>query len=359
MSKLAQAGDSRTASSSLARSCRDRHRLLERVRVQQLDAAHPRFERLTNRGGVAADHDRSTRDARNRRSQRREVLALAVASENHEQLLALGRQPFERGDGGADIGALAVVVILDAVDRRDQLQPMRLAGVASQCMHHRRQRTVDRARQAQSPPAHSSRCAVPRIASASTGIKSMHQQLRDSAPAALISCSSYARADARSPRPTPARRRRGRPRSRTRRRQVGASAPKVIRCRVFFAIAATDRRVQNLAILEAWAFDGLCLREDARLGSGVSLHRVVPVEMIIGDVQHGGGVATKRARRRQLESSRARAPRPRANRLSDEPRAQRVERSRTRCCRRPAPACPRLQSSTQRAGWSSSCRWCR
>ncbi len=43
-------------------------------------------------------------------------------------------------------------------------------------------------------------------------------------------------------------------------------------------------------------------REDARLGSGVTLQRVMPVEVIIGNVQHDGCVTRQRARGRQLKA---------------------------------------------------------
>jgi hypothetical protein len=86
---------------------------------------------------------------RQRRHQRREVLPLAVAAEDHHQALALGAESFERGHRGADIGALGVVVVLDVVDPCHQFDPVRLAAIGAQRMQHRRQRAADGARQRQ------------------------------------------------------------------------------------------------------------------------------------------------------------------------------------------------------------------
>ncbi len=49
-------------------------------------------------------------------------------------------------------------------------------------------------------------------------------------------------------------------------------------------------------------------REDARLRSSVGLQRVMPVKVIIGDIQHGRSVADKRARRSQLKARKLEHP---------------------------------------------------
>ena len=54
------------------------------------------------------------------------------------------------------------------------------------------------------------------------------------------------------------------------------------------------------------------LAEDARLGRGVGRHGAVPVEVVLRQVEHRGGVGLEALRRRRAGSSTARAPRPRA-----------------------------------------------
>ena len=55
----------------------------------------------------------------------------------------VGAQAVQRGDGRADVGALAVVEGLDAVDAGDGLDAVRLAAVFAQAVQHRRQRAAD------------------------------------------------------------------------------------------------------------------------------------------------------------------------------------------------------------------------
>jgi hypothetical protein len=71
-----------------------------------------------------------------RRGQRREVLALAVAAQDHTSLRSKPR-PVQRRDGGADVGALAVVEVLDVVDDGHRFDAVRLAAVFAQAVQHR------------------------------------------------------------------------------------------------------------------------------------------------------------------------------------------------------------------------------
>ena len=86
-------------------------------------------------------------------AQGREVLPLAIATQNHEQLLP-GLEPaaqtIQRRYAGAYIGALAVVDISHALFAGDRLQAMRLARIVGQRPQRRAQRQVNRRDQSQS-----------------------------------------------------------------------------------------------------------------------------------------------------------------------------------------------------------------
>ena len=69
-----------------------------------------------------------------------EVLPLAVAAEDHDQFATLGAEAVQRRDRGTDVGAFAVVEVLDATDAGDELQPVRLTRVFTQSVQHRRKR---------------------------------------------------------------------------------------------------------------------------------------------------------------------------------------------------------------------------
>ena len=92
------------------------HGLRQASRRRSLRRAADRGERRTDRRRIAADQHHRARMARQRRRERREVLPLAVAAEDHDQLATLGAEAVQRRDRGADVGALAVVEVLDAAD---------------------------------------------------------------------------------------------------------------------------------------------------------------------------------------------------------------------------------------------------
>jgi hypothetical protein len=93
-------------------------------------------ERFTDQRRVAADQDDGPRVPPHDRCERREVLALADAARDQHAAFAEARQ---RGDGGADVRAFAVVVVLDVVDHRDQPAAVRAGFEIAQPAQHRRE----------------------------------------------------------------------------------------------------------------------------------------------------------------------------------------------------------------------------
>src|SRR5260370_1281966 len=81
--------------------------------------------------GVAADQHGRAHMARHGRDQRREILALAVATQDDHDAVVRA-QAGQRGHGGAHVRALAVVVVLHAVDAANGLDAVRLAPVLTQ-----------------------------------------------------------------------------------------------------------------------------------------------------------------------------------------------------------------------------------
>ena len=319
-----EAGAGRRQQHGIAASRRPRRRLHRfRQRVAQSISSTParasaaRIARASRPISTTARAWRATGAA-----QRREVLALAVAAGDQDQLAALVAQAVQRGDGGADVGALAVVVVLDAVDAsRPARQRCGSASIVAQRVQHRRERQRRSRAPAQARPAHSARCAAAdpqrigrhqpvqvdlgggrtaarRRLPTSSGSA---QRLRPSQP-----CHAAVVAPGRSVRPASARRRR----SVTHGRLCGA------------AIAATMRIVAVQHAHGAW-------REDARLARG-RRHRAVPVEVILAHVEHGRGVARERSSVVcQLEAGQLEHPDLRAAQSASSRVAQRVERRRT------------------------------
>jgi hypothetical protein len=112
--------------------------------VEVPDAANPRPRspiatlRLGEARRVAADQQHRTRMPRQRCDERREVLPLAVAAQDDHQprRREVGAQALQRGHGGADVGALAVVKGLHIAHAAHQLHPVRLALVLAQAVQH-------------------------------------------------------------------------------------------------------------------------------------------------------------------------------------------------------------------------------
>src|SRR3954468_3724940 len=128
MSKLAQAGGSNNASPGRAKRARAPARTrtargaLDRLVEARAALAREAREGALDERRVAPDQQHMRRVARDRLAQRREVLPLAVAAEDQHGALAEAAQ---RGDGGADVGALGIVVPLDCAAARHELEPVR------------------------------------------------------------------------------------------------------------------------------------------------------------------------------------------------------------------------------------------
>src|SRR5690606_35003462 len=115
-------------------------RLVEAAGAQDLDARG--IDRLGDALRVAPDqHDAACAMAHGV-GERREVLPLAVAT---------GDQPagtpdaLDRRDGGGNVRALAVVVVLDAFEYAEQLAAVRLATIVPQAVQHPGHGHADRA----------------------------------------------------------------------------------------------------------------------------------------------------------------------------------------------------------------------
>ena len=76
-----------------------------------------------------------------------ESLALLPGRLENQPVLA---ESIQRRNGGTDVGALAVVHVLDSADRRDPLHAVRSAPVRAQGVQQRTQRTADGACQRRS-----------------------------------------------------------------------------------------------------------------------------------------------------------------------------------------------------------------
>ncbi len=106
----------------------DAHRFVHVARLQQRLAAA--LQRMLDQRRIAPDQHRGARMLRHRCFQRRKILSLAVAAEDDHSGFA---QALQRRFGGADVGALGVVVIGDTRDLCDFLHAMRQALKGAQC----------------------------------------------------------------------------------------------------------------------------------------------------------------------------------------------------------------------------------
>ncbi len=298
MSRLAQAG-------------RQQHRVA-RARLRggpadggrQVVAALPRRRRWRRSAASIAAASRPisatrARVARHRRGERREVLPLAVAAEDQHQPAAggaVGAQAVERGDGGADVGALAVVVEVDAVDAGDEGDAVRLAAVLAQAVQHRRERAADGVGQRQ----RGERVGGV-VAAAHAQRLGGHQALQRGAPRRR-----RRRAGAAPPRPparAPARPCRGRRRGRSRRHGAARRGRSARPARgAGFAARRAARRDATGSAGAARRLDRRVVAvddhhrpraPDARLGGGVGVEAAVPVEVVLRDVEQRRRVGSK------------------------------------------------------------------
>ncbi|EWS52514.1 hypothetical protein X551_04699 [Methylibium sp. T29] len=250
--------------------------------------------------------------ARHRRDQRREVLALAVAAEDHHQLgrRLVGAQTLERGHRGADVGALAVVVGLDAPDRGDEIHAVRLAAVLAQAVQHRRQRPADGGGQRQ----RGQRIGGV-VAAADAQRVGRHQALQVDllvlgvALAALDRLVGLQRAHqpghaVLDHQPVVA----------GALRRVEPEADHLARQRLREAAFLRQWRRDHGLDLHVVAVDhhraapGVGRAVDARLRRGIGRHRAVPVEVVLRDVQHHRGVRHEAAHAVELEARQLQHP---------------------------------------------------
>ncbi len=292
-------------------------RFRQRGRSQDRIRRAASSDRPFDERGVATDQHHRARRARQRARQRREILALAIAAEDDCQAQPLGGQAVEGGDGGADIGSLAVVVVVHTADGGDQLHPVRLASVAAQRVQHRRQRAADRPRQRQ-------RCE--RVAGVVPAAD--RQRVRRHQP---MNVELLRRRFLRAFGPSPAM---------AVRQVLGVSEPGdpvvgqqtvLVRLRRWLQAEGHDRRglSGHHRHRRVVAIEHLhsARREDARLGPDVGIETAMPVEVVLRDVQHRGRVAGQRARGRQLEARQLQHP-GLGQAILAQALAQRVERRR-------------------------------
>src|SRR5882724_409338 len=122
-----------------------RHRLVHGCGAPDRDAGTR--DRRIDQGRVAADQHQCARRAFHGVSQRGEVLPLAVASGDENQFCVALREPGERSNGRADVGALGIVVPAHPVRFPDQLDAMREPLELAQRPDQRLERQTERAAQ--------------------------------------------------------------------------------------------------------------------------------------------------------------------------------------------------------------------
>eukprot|EP01022_Parablepharisma_sp_SALTPOND_P026954 TRINITY_DN652_c1_g3_i1.p2 TRINITY_DN652_c1_g3~~TRINITY_DN652_c1_g3_i1.p2 ORF type:complete len:1102 (+),score=458.93 TRINITY_DN652_c1_g3_i1:51019-54324(+) len=276
------------------------HGLLQAGAIDQLDTAVG--QRRADGRGVASDQQHGARVLLHRQVQRRKVLALAIATgDEHDAIGTTAQAQAVQGrHGGADVGALAVVVVVHFLDHAHQLDPVRLARVVAQAMQQRRHRQVDGAAQRQ--------CGqrVHGVVGA-TDLQGIgrHQAL-----------------------------------DRHRRRQhlLLLAAALAFRHFVVFMdegigqpqhaiVVDQAEAVGGLGLVQAEGRDGCgsrrhvhdqcivavehahgTLAEDAGLVGSIGLHAAVPVQVVLGQVQHGGGIGLQAVRGMQLEAGQFQHP---------------------------------------------------
>src|SRR5262245_6880177 len=120
------------------RVARLRYRLVHRSRAEDRNAGAS--DRRLDQGRVAADENERARRAGDRLLEGGKVLALALAARDENHFRAPVRKPGERGDGGADVGALRVVVPAHPARFTDRLDTVRQALELAQRIEQRRER---------------------------------------------------------------------------------------------------------------------------------------------------------------------------------------------------------------------------
>jgi len=247
--------------------------------------------------------------AADRRGQRCEVLALAIAAEDHDQpgrrmVLA---QAVQRRHRRADVRALAVVVRLHAADDGHRAHTVRLAGVLAQAVQHRRQRAVDRGGQRQRGQ------RVGRVVAAADAQRvGRHHALQvDLFLVALAPLDRFVSGHgAHQPGHTTLGDQAEVARM-TRRVQPVARDPATDALRRLAPAALDDHRFRHHGLdLRVVAVDhhDRALAVDQRLRRRVGRHAAVPVQVVLRDVQHHGGAGLETARAVELEAGQLQHP---------------------------------------------------
>lgn len=266
------------------------HGSLERGCIDQRDTGTG--QRLADSRRIAADQHHRARVLRDRRGQRREILALAVSARNQHDVLG---QTGQRRHRCADIGALAVVKEFDVIERGDEFDAVRLAGVIAQAVQQCAHRQADRA--AQGECGHRIRGVMQ---AADAQCVRRHQALetdrhgRGGRRVALLAARrlgkvvvlGFSQHDPRHAALAQQAKRIGRS------RLVGAKG------HVDGLLACERHHAGILAVQHAHGAGA----ENAALGCGVGLHRAVPVKVVLRDVEDGRGVGIQRMRGLELEA---------------------------------------------------------
>src|SRR5712692_5249840 len=248
------------------------HRFLHACGAAYRDAC-ARHRRLDARR-VAADQHQCARRARDRVFQGREVLPLAVAAGDENDLRVAAREPGQSRDRRADVGALGVVVPAHPGRLADELDAMREAAELSQRGEQRLERQLKRAAQRER------REGVRRVMQAGE----LHFVDREERVCALREPRLAAALDE-----TPVL------------RAPWGVEPESDR------LSSGQRHRQAARVAPVEDLDAVTGKH-TRLGASVVVNAAVTVQMVFGDVEDRGGIGGKRAGRLQLEAGKLQHP---------------------------------------------------
>ena len=255
------------------------------------------------------------------RCQQREILILAHATGDQHGTTA---QALQGGHRGTDIGALAVVDVLDAIDHRDRFAAVVIGHEGTQRMQHGAHRHIAGAQQRQCRQhvgmvvgALHAQCVgrhqaveheIHGLGLATTATGNLFRQGFGQPRQTALTHQTESRCGMR-----------GVQREIGTRRQhghldlgLGARAP-LGRLGSLGLGRHLPRRGQVRIGQRVVEIDdtALCCRVDAQLGSPVVFHRAMPVQMVWRDVEHHGRLAGRWLRHGQLEAGQLQRPQPR------------------------------------------------
>src|SRR2546426_4858290 len=252
-----------------------RHRLVHGCGASDRDACAR--DRSFDQRRIAADQHQSARRAFHGAPQRGKVLPLAVASGDENKLRLALREPGERSNRRADVGAFGIVVPAHPIRFPDQLNAMRQPFELAQGHKQRLERQAERAAQ---------RERGERIGGVVQSGKP-HFPHRKECICAL-----------REPRLPAALEHTPVLRAPWGVETEGARLP------------AGQRHCEAARVIPVEHLDAVA-RKDPRLGAGVVVDAAVTVKMVFGDVEDRGGVCRKRGGRLELEAGELQNPQAR------------------------------------------------